>query len=337
MAIERTREEHGSDPALRQVVERFGDASRDFHVVRDVVRDEILSSWQRSVGAGLRHDLLDVPYDGDVDDTGRLRWAAVPVIDQIANDLDEARVGLLLTDHRAHVVDRRSGTHGDRPARSHRPGTRLPLPETLVGTNAIGTALETSAPSIVLGQEHFADALIGTACTAAPVVDPSTGRVIGIVDLTSAAGDANALMLPLAKRAAWEIEQRLLDAASKHERILHEHCVGTADDQDSNGGDDDSSMLVNGPAAGLLQASDRGPLWDAVSAHPREALEVALANGRTVAIRSEAVVEGDHVIGALIRLHATQGTDVAGADRHGPDALRSGGRACPTPNVRWRT
>ena len=72
MAIERTREEHGSDPALRQVVERFGDASRDFHVVRDVVRDEILSSWQRSVGAGLRHDLLDVPYDGDVDDTGRL-------------------------------------------------------------------------------------------------------------------------------------------------------------------------------------------------------------------------------------------------------------------------
>ena len=57
------------------------------------------------------------------------------------------------------------------------------------------------------------------------VVDPSTGRVIGIVDLTSAAGDANALMLPLAKRAAWEIEQRLLDAASERERILHEHFV----------------------------------------------------------------------------------------------------------------
>ena len=47
--------------------------------------------------------------------------------------------------------------------------------ETLVGTNAIGTALETSAPSIVLGQEHFADALIATACTAAPSWIPPPG------------------------------------------------------------------------------------------------------------------------------------------------------------------
>jgi transcriptional regulator of acetoin/glycerol metabolism/DNA-binding CsgD family transcriptional regulator len=314
MASEGTRD-HASDPALQQVVERFDDASGDIHVVRD----DILLSWRRSVGAGLRHDRLDVPFDGDIDDTGRLGWAAASVIDRIASDLEDARMGLLLTDHRAHVVDRRAGA-----ARVIGLLDRIDLApgflytEARVGTNAIGTALETSAPSIVLGQEHFADALIGTACTAVPITDPASGRVIGVVDLTSAAEDANPLMLPLAKRAAWEIEQRLLDAASERERVLHDHFVkARRTTRVPMALVSDRSMFVNGPAAGLLQASDRGPLWDVVSAQPRGALEVSLTNGRSVVIRSEAVVDGGQIVGALIRLSSTQTTGNVRADRHG--------------------
>jgi signal transduction histidine kinase len=79
--------------------------------------------------------------------------------------------------------------------------------EERVGTNAIGTAIAQLGPSVVTGAEHFADALVPMACTACPITD-ANGQLIGVIDLTCQADDCSPLMLPLAKRAAWEIEQR---------------------------------------------------------------------------------------------------------------------------------
>jgi DNA-binding CsgD family transcriptional regulator len=75
-------------------------------------------------------------------------------------------------------------------------------------------------------------------------------------------------------------------------------------------------MLVNGAAAGLLQESDRALLWDLVSSQSREALEVSLTNGRSVVIRSEAVVQDGQVVGALIRMNSTLATGNGDASRH---------------------
>src|SRR5262249_14809495 len=155
-------------------------------------------------------------YDADVDDRGRLCWAAGPVLDRVGDDLDGTGVGLLLTDQRARVLARRVADHDtagllDRVQLAPGYGYR----EEQIGTNAIGTA--------IAGQDHFADALTRLACAAVTVADPATGRVIGVVDVTCAAGKANPLMLPLVKRAAWEIGQRLLDDSSADERILQEH------------------------------------------------------------------------------------------------------------------
>ena len=76
------------------------------------VREDILTSWQRCVVAGLRPDHFEVPYQPDLDDDGPLRWAAAPILDQVADELDGARVGLLLTDARGQVVDRRAADIG---------------------------------------------------------------------------------------------------------------------------------------------------------------------------------------------------------------------------------
>src|ERR1700760_1560764 len=76
------------------------------------VRQDILTSWQRCVIAGLRPDHFEVPYQADLDDDGPLRWAAAPILDQVADELDGARVGLLLTDARGQVVDRRAADRG---------------------------------------------------------------------------------------------------------------------------------------------------------------------------------------------------------------------------------
>jgi hypothetical protein len=48
------------------------------------------------VVAGLRPDRFQVPYQPDFDDDGPLRWAAAPILDQVAGELEGTGVVLLL-------------------------------------------------------------------------------------------------------------------------------------------------------------------------------------------------------------------------------------------------
>ena len=179
-----------------------------------LVRQDILTSWQRCVVAGLRPDHFEVPYQPDFDQDGPLRWAAAPVLDQVADELEGTGVGLLLSDARGQVVDRRAAEVGILTRLDHielAPG--FVYGESLIGTNAIGTAIAQQAPSVVAGAEHFADALTSMACAATPITD-GAGEMIGVVDLTCAAEDFNPLLLPFAKRAAREIGHRLREGVN---------------------------------------------------------------------------------------------------------------------------
>jgi transcriptional regulator of acetoin/glycerol metabolism len=116
-------------------------------------------------------------------------------------------VGLLLSDPRGQVVDRRADA-GILTRLDHielAPG--FLYGEGLIGTNAIGTAIAQRAPSVVTATEHFADALTSMACAATPVTDEA-GELVGVIDLTCAAEDFNPLLLPFAKRAARDIGRR---------------------------------------------------------------------------------------------------------------------------------
>src|SRR5919106_92657 len=148
------------------------------------VRDEIVVSWFRSAHSGVRSDRLHVPYDPAVDGENRLAWAAGPVL---------------------HVLARHAPDHGLRTWLDHiqlAPGFRYGEDE--AGTNAIGTALAVRRPFVVEGGEHFADIFGTMTCAAVPISDPRTGDLLGAVDLSCRAEHASPLMLPVAKRAAWE-------------------------------------------------------------------------------------------------------------------------------------
>lgn len=59
--------------------------------------------------------------------------------------------------------------------------------ETAVGTNAIGTALVERTPVQLFSAEHYQRSLHPWTCTAAPVHDPRTGALLGIVDISGPA------------------------------------------------------------------------------------------------------------------------------------------------------
>jgi transcriptional regulator of acetoin/glycerol metabolism len=84
--------------------------------------------------------------------------------------------------------------------------------EDAAGTNAPGTAVALGRPLQIYAGEHFIRPVHPWSCSAAPVRDPDTGAVIGVIDLTG--GDhiaaPHALALVRATVAAAEAELRLL-------------------------------------------------------------------------------------------------------------------------------
>jgi hypothetical protein len=79
-----------------------------------------------------------------------------------------------------------------------------------VGTNAIGTCLVLGSPVRIHGPEHYVESHTSWGCAAAPLHDPSTGRTVGVVDVSGPARlmhPSAIAMVQLAARVA-ELELR---------------------------------------------------------------------------------------------------------------------------------
>lgn len=81
--------------------------------------------------------------------------------------------------------------------------------EGAVGTNAIGTALVARRPVQVYSAEHYVRSHHSWTCAAAPVHDPRTGRLLGVVDVSGPAATVHASTLALVDAVARLAEQRL--------------------------------------------------------------------------------------------------------------------------------
>lgn len=81
--------------------------------------------------------------------------------------------------------------------------------EASMGTSAPGVVLATGAPIQVSGAEHLSHRVHPWNCSAVPLTDPVTGRLVGVIDLTGGHDAVSPLALPLlqstadAVHAAW--------------------------------------------------------------------------------------------------------------------------------------
>lgn len=82
--------------------------------------------------------------------------------------------------------------------------------ERSAGTNAIGTALAIDQAVQIFSAEHFLPEQHPWWCSAAPIHDPVTGRLLGVVDLSGPQRTAHPYSLALVKAAVSIAEQRLL-------------------------------------------------------------------------------------------------------------------------------
>ncbi|MFF2083692.1 transcriptional regulator [Nocardia sp. NPDC058176] len=157
-------------------------------------RPLVARSWSRVLAAGLVPDQPRTRSVLAVDDVERRRREST--LTAVVEDLTEAvasladtaaQLMLVVADAEGVVLWR----HGSAKVRHQadtlgfREGARWT--ENAVGTNAIGTALTEAAPVQLFSGEHFEQFQHPWHCTAAPIHDPRTGDLLGIVDISGPA------------------------------------------------------------------------------------------------------------------------------------------------------
>jgi hypothetical protein len=92
--------------------------------------------------------------------------------------------------------------------------------ESAAGTNGIGTALALGRPVQIFSAEHYNRHVHGWTCSGAPVRDPETGQVLGVLDLSSGVRTAHPNSLALVTAVADVIAAQLrIELAERDARV----------------------------------------------------------------------------------------------------------------------
>ena len=125
--------------------------------------------------------------------------------------------------------------------------------EHTVGTNGIGTALATGRTAQVHAAEHFCEGIKAWTCAAAPVHEPGSGRILGVVDISGPPATYQRNNLSLAVATARQIEMVLSQRMSLERMQLLEACLAEASGSDRGG------LVVLDRQGRLVHSSGRVP------------------------------------------------------------------------------
>ena len=179
------------------------------------VRDLVADSWLRSVAAGINVDASEPPItldQGLLSDyraehpLSRIFPLLYDVLGKAAEDCDSVMAvadeyGQLLWVCGRPAVLRRA------EAISFVEGAQWD--EEHAGTNAPGTALRLDAPVTIKSAEHFVRPVQRWSCAAAPIHDPVTHRILGVVDVTGGDDVGSPQTIAMIRAAARMAESEL--------------------------------------------------------------------------------------------------------------------------------
>jgi sigma-54 dependent transcriptional regulator, acetoin dehydrogenase operon transcriptional activator AcoR len=183
------------------------------------VRPEVVTSWRRSMLAGV--DPGDRHYT--IDDTCRpgTRLAAVaqPIMERLKDEISDLNCWGFLADRACRLL---TVVVGDFPqaGRVHRQNLRpgMCFGEDVVGTNGMGCAHETQQAFIISGTEHYRTDTEIITTTGVIIRDPFTNRYVGTLGAHCLREYTTTALLPLVIEIGRSIEAQLLASRTDGER-----------------------------------------------------------------------------------------------------------------------
>ncbi|GLB61700.1 sigma-54-dependent Fis family transcriptional regulator [Cytobacillus sp. NCCP-133] len=100
--------------------------------------------------------------------------------------------------------------------------------EAAVGTNAIGTALETKEAVMIQGPEHYSVASHQWSCSATPILDDN-GGLLGVIDVSCPVEQSHPFMIGMVTSIAYAIEKELIKRSHSKEITLVQQAAQLAE------------------------------------------------------------------------------------------------------------
>ncbi|MDR8408124.1 GAF domain-containing protein [Nonomuraea sp. 3-1Str] len=287
----------------------------------DGTRGLISASWRRSIQAGVDPEdgpaplALDLSRLGDLRESHPLRPVLPLLTETLARTADESQHVVVITDREGRVLWRDGNPGVMRRADTIGLTDGHGWSEERMGTNGIGTALRVRRPVNVYSAEHLLRLLHIWSCSAAPILDPDSGELLGCVDVSGTALSLHPATAALVGAAARLAESELaLRMYERDERLLRRY------------------EALRGRPAVLLSATGR-----VIAGDPGGALgyRVQLPNGgERLLLRDGRVATMEPFCGGYL-VRATTAATTTATTTPAPPPLRLGflGEGVPTATV----
>lgn len=204
----------------RQQIERFRQSSSLSLHQADQLGQSIVSSWQRSQQAEIPVDREAAPLQIRHQNSGKTKSSLDVALSECGDELkhiaEQSAMVIAVGDIGSTIVwSAASGKMRSAAEKVHFVAGGQ-WREDLVGTNALALSLKTQQSSCVFSNEHYMSSIHDWVCYAAPVIDPYSKNVLGVIDLSTTWNQHNSLGLLAAERCA-----SILQAALVHHQQQH--------------------------------------------------------------------------------------------------------------------
>lgn len=272
---------------------------------------DVSEAQRRSQHYGLDPHRTEIPHVGEPDRAAAdLIDLSAPVLDDLLAQLSDSSLAVVMADREGRL------TRNDAPAATTRAAMQqrslevgFSLAEADVGTNGVGTSLQTKRPTVVVGDNHFLQRFHGFTCAHAPIINPVSDRVEGTVGIVCPADQTSPLLLPTAIGMAGAIGDLLVDAATPEERFLLEQFLQRRSGPRNAVATIGKGVLIASSAAQrLLTGVDTTELWPRIHAglQPGGAFETRVDRpaGPSLHLRCQPLHRGGAVEGAVLEFVA---------------------------------
>jgi transcriptional regulator of acetoin/glycerol metabolism len=173
------------------------------------------------------------------------------------------------------------------------------------------------------------------ACAGSPIRDPSTGKVLGVIDLTCWQRDAGPLLVATAGTLTRRIEEMLLDQSGQHElAVLHDYLAACRRNRGPVLAVGQDLLMMNDSARDLLDPADQEPLLaeatEALAEGRRHPLVIDLPSRRAVRVHLHPTYGEHGIVGGVLQvqligsLPVQRSRSTAGGPMRLPTAVGSG-------------
>lgn len=203
----------------RKQIEQFRQSSSLSPLHAELLGQSILSSWNRSKTAEIPKDRSAAPMQAPAKQgPNALQHALKHCAEDLKHIAQQSSMVVAVGDVGSTIIWTASSQQMQRAAESVHFMEGGQWKEELVGTNALALSLKTQQSSCVFSNEHYMASIHDWVCYAAPIIDPYSKQILGVIDLSTTWENHNSLGLLAAERCASIIQLALQE---QHKQQLY--------------------------------------------------------------------------------------------------------------------